>query len=492
MNIDFFQAKNGELTAKSNSLFLHSSYSPSNEAKRFVENLSFTFSPEYIILCEPCLNYIYSFIKEKYNNSKIGIIRFSHDFDKYNFDCNFVLYYENKSNFEDILLNKLGEENLCSTAFVTWEPTSKLFSENTSNLFISIKAGLEKAKTLLVTREYFEKKWLLNTCHFIANIRNTFLLKSKLNLPVLIIASGPSLKSKLQMIKENQNRFFIICLSSAISTLLYNNIKPDLCFSTDGGYWAGQHLKKNCFSNIPLALSYESFCPSNILKNNKIVPLFYDDGFTKSIINKSCLSGMDAIRNGTVSGTALDFALSNFTSNIYFFGLDLSTSNGFQHTQPNEIELNSTLKDFRINSLEKRSFISSLNSSSLKIYENWFINKKIPGKNVFRIINSNEKNNSFIEIKDLSLQEFEKEVSKYSIIDKTFESFFKKTDCNIASSTSSFILNELEKDENLKQLFPLDYVSLSHNNSDKNIITDRILEKKEKLITKIRKIFNEF
>ena len=81
-------------------------------------------------------------------------------------------------------------------------------------------------------------------------------------MPVLVCASGPSLNCCIKIIKQFEDKLFIICLSSALSVLIKNNIIPDLVFSTDGGYWAGEHLKhlkKN--KDIPLAVSCEAFVP---------------------------------------------------------------------------------------------------------------------------------------------------------------------------------------------------------------------------------------
>ena len=59
----------------------------------------------------------------------------------------------------------------------------------------------------------------------------------------MIIASGPSLQVALSSIRKNQASYFLIVLSSAIKCCFENNIIPDLCISTDGGYWAKEHLK---------------------------------------------------------------------------------------------------------------------------------------------------------------------------------------------------------------------------------------------------------
>ena len=85
-------------------------------------------------------------------------------------------------------------------------------------------------------------------------------------MPVVICASGPQLKPCINTIKTSQDKIFIICLSSALSVLVKNGITPDFILTTDGGFWAGEHLKylkKN--PGITLAAPCEAFIPKKIL-----------------------------------------------------------------------------------------------------------------------------------------------------------------------------------------------------------------------------------
>lgn len=490
MEIEFFTAKNGEISARFNSLSLHSAYSPSQESKRFIDNLTLPFAPQIIILVEPAVSYLINNIREKYPDVKLGIIRFSNNFDKYNSHADYVFYADGAVSLQTQLLNQLTEEELCSTFFVSWEPCAKAFPVQSRKTWQEIKTATEQARTILVTREYFEKKWLYNTCKFLSNNRKSFILKNKIDLPVVIVASGPSLNSKISFLRENQNKFFIICLSSAISCLIKNGIIPDICLSTDGGYWAGEHLKSLKHQNIPLAVSTEGYCPSCILEKNFIIPLSYEDGFTKSVINKASFITMTAKRNGTVSGTALDFALQYSSKSIFFFGLDLAASKGFQHTQPNEIELNNASKDFRLASSEKRMSNASINGHSLQIYENWFTQKKLYGRKVYRIIEEKEKHNSFNEIKDITLTEMVAISADFSNSNKEFCNFFSCIEQKVnKTDLFAYLEKELNTSAIQKQLFPLDFVALSHNTNDTIVIENRIQEKTDKIIKKIRKLF---
>lgn len=498
MKILIQKAKNGEETALAANIFLHSNYAPSKEAERFIENLSIPYNPKIIIITEPALSYTAKLLKKKYPDAKTGAIRYTSDFNNYNSNFDFVLnFYEHKE-FSNYLSSIFNEEELLSIYFLSWQPSSKVFYEEDKSCWAYIKQSLENAKTLLVTRQYFEKKWLLNTFSFLRYLKKPVFFNSsveKIDKPVLIVASGPSLKSALNILRNHSNKFFIICLSSAISVCLENNITPDLCMSTDGGYWAGQHLKALENNDIVLAFPPEAYCKRSLLEKLRILPLIYDDGISKKLLDKCSLNFIKVQRNGTVSGTALDFAYEYFSNDIYFCGLDLSSNKGFQHTQPNELEKNNQLKDNRITTKEKRCAAGSFSNASLEIYLNWFKNKTFNDtkRKIYRIINEEDKHNQLGQIQDINVLQFENKIQNIKLETSTSPSnkYFISQNFNIdLKATAEIFENTSEVEKIKRQLFPLDYVSLSHNTSNTEM-KEKIEERFKELYTKIRKLVYE-
>ena len=467
MNIQIQKAKNEEDTVVIQNHFLHSGYAPSKEADRFVENLNIPFSPYAIIISEPALSYLVKPLRKKYPQAKIGVIRYTDFFNSYNSLFDFVINLFEGINLESRLEALFNEEQLLSVHFISWQPCSQVFTEEDKLCWNAIKATLERAKTLLITRQYFEKKWLLNCAGFLRSIKNPVSLKNKIDLPLLIISSGPSFQDAIKVIKKNQNKFFIICLSSALLPCLKNNIIPDLCMTTDGGYWAGQHLKKLYQNNVPLALPSEALCPKAILEKARILPLVYEDGISAELSQASGIKFMKAVRNGTVSGTALIWAIQNSSKEIYLTGLDMAAQKGFQHTQPNELEKNSSLKDSRISTKEKRLTAAEFGGASLEIYRQWFENFDFSksGKKIFRVIENSRKKNSLGNICDIDVNSFN-EISENLRTEKKKKNFF--TEQNLPSIKASekaaeYLQKADKREEWSKQLFPLDYVLLSHS-----------------------------
>lgn len=486
MKITIQKAKNGEETAIFENHFLHSNYAPMREAERFVDNLQLPYTPSYIIITEPALSYISIFLKKRFPDIKLGVIRYSNAFKNYNNDFDLVFNYDENADFEACLENQLNEEDLLKTFFIPWTPSSQAFNEIDKLVWQSIKSAMERAKTLLITRQYFEKKWFLNSCNFVRYCKNLIDITFPINKEVLIISSGPSLNAFIGTIKNNQEKFFIICLSSAISVCIKNQIIPDLCMSSDGGYWAGEHLKALYKNSIPLAMPAEAYCKKSLLSRLNILPLDYGDSFSHELLAASKIKSIKALRNGTVSGTALLFALSNFTQNIFLCGMDMASQNGFQHAQPNQLEINTSIFDNRIKNKMTRIYKSGLTNASLEIYKQWFINNpvKTGARKVYRLIEKSDSKNNLGWIEDIELKVFENKLNTISE--------FKKSELNTKIIKYNFdqsVIKILNNDKWKKQLFPLDYVQLFHS-TDKEIINNKIEKEWKSLNEKAESILN--
>ncbi len=471
MEITVQKAKNEELTATVDGHFIHSNYAPSKEAQRFVENLKLPFTPSRIIILEPGLSYAADFLRQKFPGSKIGGIRYTSKFSDFDRKLDFVLNYYSQNSFKTYLGNTLNEEELLTSFFVSWPASAQIFSDIEKEIWKDIKETMDRAKTLLITRQYFEKKWFLNSCRFIGSVQKTVSLNKKIDKDCIIISSGPSLRPFISLIKNKRNNFFIICLSSAISVCQKEGIIPDLFMTTDGGYWAGQHLKHILKEkDIPLALPAEAYCPKEILSSQIILPLIYNDGFSKELTKASKVECLNAVRNGTVSGTALLFAAKYCTKNIFMSGLDLAPQKGFQHTQPNELENNSAPNDNRLQTKEKRLSASGFSNVSLDIYRQWFCSTKLDlqKRKVYRLIEKAQSKNKLGWIDDISTEEFSNLINKKNDSETTEYFSISKTQPEIKNAASLF--SNYDPEILKKQLFPLDYVSLSHNPENSEII----------------------
>ena len=477
MNIKYLEAKNGERTFSIDSIMFHSLYSPDKEAQRFTENLEFPVSPKIIILIEPGYSYCYKYLKQKFPDSKIGIIRLIDNFSDSKSEWDFII---NKEPIDDYLFKHFSEDEIIDTLLFTWNSASTIFKDNISEIYNNWKAAIKTSRTLLITRQYFEKKWVINACNFFKYLNKTANIH-KINLPVVITASGPSLKNQIPFIKQNREKFFLAALSSSVSVLLKNEIKPDLIFTTDGGFWAGKHLNK-IDENIVLACSQESYIPKKLLKKNPVLPLTYTDGVTKDFYSILNIKAQTAQRNPTVSGTALEFIKGIAGKEIYFFGLDMNNTRGFSHTQPNYFETESSSFDNRIKSKETRIIRNSFSSSQLELYKRWF-EQLTDTDNIFRVIdNPLNKLGKIRDIKTMNINHAE-------IITNFFNTDICTADIQkLYNHIKSIWNSEAWK----KQIFPADFVAINHSNDEaaRKKLINQLEEKNKNLQDKIRKILS--
>lgn len=404
------KSKNGEETCSFSGKYLHSKYNPLAEAEKFVQNIEADFFPECLFILEPALSYCALPLKKRFPKTKFFAIRYVSFFKDTDSKWDKVFYLDDNLALSDRLFNYFGEEKLYSSLFFEWPASKQIFSGESSLAWSEIKKAILKSRDVLGTRAYFSKRWFKNSLIFASSIKNPVTIK-KINLPVIIASSGPSLRDSLPYLKEFRNSFFLISVSSAFQPLFHNGIIPDLVISSDGGYWAKKHLEfpaKDC-STI-FALETESAVPKKILEKQKIIPLIYEDSQGKDFLDALKMPYMLSERCGTVAGTALTFALSLTENKVYLCGQDLAPSAGFQHTQPNALENGNAQKDFRLKNTETRITRSRFNSSqSLEIYRNWFIsNSDYFSSRVMRLSDNYKYDFSLGKIKDINWNDFEK------------------------------------------------------------------------------------
>ena len=481
MSLEFSKAKNQSLTCSYNDIYLHSSYNPEQESSRIASSVTFDFIPENIFILEGALGYIIKPLKEKYPSTKIYAIRYTSEIKSiYEYEKEFI--YNSNEQLKNELYNYFGEEKLLNSYFFSWPPSSKVFSEKDSSMWNLIKELLTECQMVLTTREYFSTRWLKNSINFFSNIKNFRILK-KIESPILICASGPSLKNQIDYIKKYQDKFFIIACSSSIKFLIKNNINIDLCITTDGGYYAKKHLQCLLDSKkiYNIALTSESNVPNKIFDKHNIIPLAYLDNLDNYIMEKLKIKYNIAKRNGTITGTALELALSLTNNDILLCGCDLENNKTFPHTQPNELEENNCIFDNKIATKEKRIFIQNQSSIQLQVYKNYFINKSYSVKNVYRISNNYNYKNSLGQIPDINWTEYLKN-KNFLTIDKS--EFFtdiasiKTKKHELYKIFTLLITNE----EFIKIYFPAFFVSKNRKSTT--------IEYNEKLNNKITSIKN--
>ncbi|MBR1715268.1 MAG: DUF115 domain-containing protein [Treponema sp.] len=503
--IQFSEARNGEKTCSSGGKFLHSKYNPTAEAQKFVDAIESDFEPQCVFVLEPALSYCAQFLRKRFPKSSVCAIRFTREFSEN--DRLWDETFDATEELDDDLFNAFGEEKICSSIFVDWTASKNAFPEKSETAWLMIRNAVVKSRNVMATRSFFAKRWLKNSAIFAAYVENTTAMRNeeKTSFPILIAASGSSLKTSIEKIRENRSRFFLMAVSSAFMPLFDNGIEADFVVSTDGGYWAKKHLEfpssKN--SGTTFALALEGAAPARILREKSILPLLYDDAtdFQRRIMERQGIKTAKARRNGTVSGTALELAMDMTDGPIFLCGLDQAPCGGYQHTQPNALESAAESADNRLSTKETRMTASKFNSEkSLEIYRNWFVSNSqrfnSPKERIFRLSANFKFEFPLGMIRDIDWDGFER------LVPKNDRDTGKGRSSGIFMDTPKkngkalperrrIIQEELERslsDEKfLSEVFPLETLLMKREKDfgKRNAAEQALEEKKRKLVSEI-------
>jgi len=138
--------------------------------------------------------------------------------------------------------------------------------------------------------------------------------------PVLMLAAGPSLQANIEWIKENQEKFIIVALSSTLNILEKESIKPDIVTHMDAFESSTAHfdrLKSLDFLDDTLFLFSARIQNSVVKKLNKEHIFFYENGtsYKQNIGNLSA---------PCVGSTTYLILLALGVQELYLLGLDLA------------------------------------------------------------------------------------------------------------------------------------------------------------------------
>ena len=179
-----------------------------------------------------------------------------------------------------------------------------------SHLLFSYKSILE---------QYTQPLKRLQEGYYFAN-----LLKTKLpsELPLLLVAPGPSLSKHINWLQKNQNNFLIMALSATLPILEKAAIQPDIITHIDGFERSKKHfeiLQSNNILNQAIAL-FSARTPVSILEYFDKKKLFL---FENSTEYKENFGNLSAFCTGS---TSYLIALALNAKEIYLLGLDLAVN----------------------------------------------------------------------------------------------------------------------------------------------------------------------
>jgi len=394
--LDFWQissAKNGELTATEQGLRIHSSYNPGREASGAVQTDAVK-SKSNIIFLGFGLGYNVIEAAKNFPQKKIILIEPE---PMHFFGAMLLIDWTTVFKVENLVLAigcpvenvlQLIEDNHKINIGKTGISDSFIFdipalTNHSSDYFNNIKEifqrNIEKNKINEATLKKFGKLWIRNSLINIDELQNRsgiYLFENKaqissdVNLPFLILGAGPSLEKILPFIDDLKKRCVIVCVETALHTLLRHNIQPDFIILMDPQFWAYKHIsgleapESILITELSAYPSVFRFKCKNILLSSSQFPV--GQYFEKQL---NYFPG-DLGTGGSVASSAWNFARYCGAKKIYLAGLDLGFPGKESHIKGSSAEQTFHKCADRLSTAEK-SGINSLFSANAQVSTNY-------------------------------------------------------------------------------------------------------------------------
>lgn len=438
---------------------LHSAYNPDREAERYVESVLLDKSPRIIVVTEPAESYLANAFRKRLPHAHLIALRYTNQ--------NFIdtdnlwdaVWRPNSiQSVGDFLFSSILEEFLPATIFVPWKPSDSQWPKRSKKVWDEIASFITIQTAVIRTRAHFGKRWLANSVYNSVFAQNIVILP-QITKPALLACAGPSLKSIFPL---NTDSLYITAVSSALSCLSFHGVKPDLCITTDGGYWSRDHFRY-CSPDIPVAFPLEAAIPADILENNPVAFFSYGTQLERSLYRLTGITPVLAQRNGTVAGTAASYLLDHGKNSIIAAGLDLSVEQSFTHVRPHAFDPLLETMIGRCFPLCGILYERSGNGMALDAYARWFGSRDEKfSKRFFRVPESTR---IIPKIKSASLSKFLKN-NRESI--PTGPSCLQKQDISTVYARGQLVASFLEETADIIRTF--------HGDIEKNLLLLEIVQ----------------
>ncbi len=388
-------SKSGVPTAECGRLLLHSAYDPEKEAERFVKQLE-VHADDVVLFLGSCLGYPERALSGLHPGIEILKVYFSDFFPvKSGEPSSFSWFPGSGESYASFLSRHIDESKFRRLRIVEWEPAERAYPETAGTISRETSRFCRELNGSLVTTGAFGRKWIRN------GVRNFLFLDARLRLdrvdgPVFIAASGPSLEEACLFLKLRRDRFSVWALPSSLDCLLCAGIVPDLVVLTDPGHWASLHFHgaaRKTTTHRPLRILMPVTAAS-CLRSRSFSVGFLDQG---SWIERRLLvsiPGPDSLPpNGTVAGSAIELALRKTRFPVIVAGLDLACRGMQEHARPHAFDTLAETEADRLSGTESERFKrvatlyperiggESRTGRALATYAGWFASRKPAWRN---------------------------------------------------------------------------------------------------------------
>jgi len=376
---------------------LHSRYSPQAEARRYIDALRIDTDINCFILVEPGIGYMVPVLREKWPNGKIIVLHADAGFRTLTgvFPGDAVWYPDGEISVQEFLEAEVPIA--ARVRIVEWRPGLNVYGDKVLGLVRESAEFIKRLEAGRRTDAFFGKRWVRNFFRNLVLFQNTLMYR-KMDIPIVITGSGPSLEAALPQILALRDNIFLIAASSSLQALTVGGITPDMVISTDGGGWALTHLYS--FFRQPLvsqpailALSLYAAVPSQC-SSIPLLPMNDGSLWQGMALHAIRFPSVLIPQRGTVTASALELALELGSGNIFLAGMDLSVCGIRSHARPNGFDHLFYGSATRLRPVYTQYFLRSngiKSGGSLDVYAAWFKSRiGLFPKRVFSLGNNHE------------------------------------------------------------------------------------------------------
>ena len=374
---EIIKAKNGtEIPIFSDGKSFHSKYNPEREAVQLVQNIE---KSDFFLVTGLGAAFHIKELQKKFPDSFILVVENSES------DIEFL---KNLPEIKNIFNKKTQlctleniETNLQKFYLPAKYSTFSVFTVNSwiqeidKNLLLKkINSAISKISADFSVQAHFGKIWqtnILNNLKFANQEKKFHLPTEKI---CLICAAGPSLEQKIEFIKKNREKYYILSTDTAFKTLSAENIFSDAVISIDGqmisySHFAGKITPKTLFI---FELMANHSAVKKIKKNTENILFTISMHPFEQLLNlssKNAFFETDST-SGTVTIAALDFAKKAGFSSIEIFGADFGYINNKAYAKGTYLDKINYSKQTRISSAEKEFSRLMFRTELINISEN--------------------------------------------------------------------------------------------------------------------------
>lgn len=354
--IELTRARNGEISAREGGAALHSLYNPGREALNAVSQAEVAGKSSCIFLGTGLGWQIIEFCK-KYPQKKLVIIepdltRFFSILSLLDWEAvfkqqNLILALACPQESILSLLEDGSRVNLGNTgvsdSYIFDIPAFTAHQEGYFNdIRTIIKRNQRKNEINAATLKKFGKLWVRNSMKNIdrlASLQGISGFRGGCgNLPFLIIGAGPSLEGLLPYLPELKKRMILLCVETALHTLLKAGIQPDFIFLMDPQFWAWRHIAGLRAPESVLITEVSAYPSAFRFPCKKIMLCKSQFPVGQHFEGRLGLDLGDLGTGGSVASAAWNFAQFCGAKKIFTAGLDLSFPSKETHIKGSSAE----------------------------------------------------------------------------------------------------------------------------------------------------------